>query len=426
MLASEYDLACETVYKKSFPQEEEGYKFVKNIREETRNNIDDPNDLKSKEEISKAIPDHDVLCAGFPCQPFSKSGAQHGAKDQTRGTLFHDIIQIVEAKKPSYLFLENVRNLAGPRHENTWNTIVRLIKAAGYVIHEEPLIFSPHLLSKNRGGAPQVRDRVYILAIRQDIDSHEERLRKITKFNKQLRAKKFKNPDTWEIRDHIYPDQKIPNLNDYFLNSEDERYLEAWNDLVENLQQDDLPGFPFWAFAFQQESDPNSDDPKWKKDFLVKNRKFYIDNKSFIDRWLKKYKVLKFPHSRQKFEWQARKHHPKRINPHGNRTVKDLVCQLRPSGIRVKPPSYLPALVAITQTSVIGPEARECTSSSKRYRKLTPVEAGVLQGIPKRIYKRGVRSMSAVVPDKDAYKQLGNAVNVKLVREVARYLLGQK
>ncbi len=426
VLACEHDATCNTVYEASFPQKQEGYEFVENIRSITRNNPDDPNDLKTELEISDAIPEHDVLCAGFPCQPFSKSGAQEGTRDQTRGTLFHDIFQIVEAKKPPYLFLENVRNLAGPRHQDTWETIVGLIQGAGYAMHDEPLIFSPHLLSKKRGGAPQVRDRVYILAIHESVSGHTERLKKIIKFNEQLRSKKFKNPDTWSIRGHLYPDEKIPNLTDYLLNAEDEKYLEAWNDLVENLEQDDLPGFPIWAFAFLQEPDLDGDLPDWKKDFLKKNRRFYIDNKAFIDSWLQTHQVLEFPHSRQKFEWQARKHHPKRINPHGNRTVKDLVCQLRPSGIRVKPPSYLPALVAITQTSVIGPEARESSPESKRYRKLTPVEAGVLQGIPKRVFKRSARTKHAVVSDKDAYKQLGNAINVKLVREVARYLLGQK
>ena len=72
------------------------------------------------------VPPHDVLAAGFPCQPFSKSGYQRGM-DEARGTLFWNIARILEERTPAVVLLENVRNIAGPRHTHEWDVIIQTL-----------------------------------------------------------------------------------------------------------------------------------------------------------------------------------------------------------------------------------------------------------------------------------------------------------
>lgn len=419
VLACEMDENCRRVYAATFPDLDPKH-FIANIRTMTRRDIEDENSLLADHQIDKLIPNHDLLCAGFPCQPFSKSGQQKGFGDQTRGTLFFDILQIIRAKKPKFLFLENVRNLAGPRHTDTWEMIIGSLREEGYVVSDEPLVLSPHLLPHEMGGAPQVRERVFILAIKADRSTKsgaESVISRIYDIGKQIRNKELFNPDLWRITDFLDSDSAINNVERYFISDDEEMYLQAWDYLVRQIQSDTLPGFPIWAFAFTAEPELNDDMADWETDFRIKNSRFYNENRGFIDDWMQRQwgrkglKMSQFPVSRQKFEWQARKQHPGRKA----RRLSDLVVQFRPSGIRVKPPTYLPALVAITQTSVIGPDLRD---GGDRYRKLTPVEASRLQRIPDNVYSHGI------VDDAAAYKQLGNAVNAGLIEAIGSMLLG--
>lgn len=402
VLACEIDDACRQVYRATFRDLADD-RIVSDIRTITRGA--DGSD-RAIEEIAASVPDHEVLCAGFPCQPFSKSGFQMGVLDQTRGTLFFDIMSIVLAKRPRFVILENVRNLAGPRHRDTWSTITASLRSAGYRVSEEPVVFSPHLLPPELGGAPQVRDRVFVLAeyVGEGASILELSMPPLV----DRRPVEGWDPDEWIVEDVLDSDDEIRDIQRYELRPDEHAWLDAWQAFIQTIPDDHLPGFPIWVDAFVENPRIPRDTPKWKADFLAKNAAFYSQHRRIIDRWLQqrwgddRTTVLDFPPSRRKFEWQARKAQPS----HSDRDLWKLVIHLRPSGIRVKPPTYLPALVAITQTSVIG----------ARRRRITPREAARLQGLPDDVFER------AEVDDATAYRQLGNAVSVGAVQWAARAL----
>ena len=110
----------------------------------------------TKESTKNYIPDSfDVLCAGFPCQPFSISGKQKGFED-TRGTLFFDICSIVSAKRPRVIFLENVKHLVHHDEGNTLKTILTKLKDLGYNV-------TWRVLNGSDYGVPQNRERIIIV-----------------------------------------------------------------------------------------------------------------------------------------------------------------------------------------------------------------------------------------------------------------------
>ncbi len=83
--------------------------------------------------------------------------------DEARGTLFWNIARILEDRTPAVVLLENVRNIAGPRHTHEWDVIIQTLREIGYRVSSTPSVFSPHFLPPSLGGTPQVRDRVFIL-----------------------------------------------------------------------------------------------------------------------------------------------------------------------------------------------------------------------------------------------------------------------
>ncbi|MCC9261176.1 MAG: DNA cytosine methyltransferase [Methanobrevibacter woesei] len=109
----------------------------------------------------KDIPDHDILLAGFPCQPFSQAGLHKGFED-TRGTLFFDIARILKAKRPKAFMLENVKQLRGHDKGNTLKVILSVLDELNYYVP------NPQILNAYHFGVPQNRERIIIVGFNKD------------------------------------------------------------------------------------------------------------------------------------------------------------------------------------------------------------------------------------------------------------------
>ena len=143
--------------------------------------------------------------------------------------------------------------------------------------------------------------------------------------------------------------------------------------------------------------------PDWKKRFVDKNREFYISHKDFIDEWIQRYDMTSRIKLYQKFEWNC------------GEDVKDMhdaIIQIRQSGIRCKRTTFFPSLVAIVNTPIIWDHSKGA------YRHITPREAANLQNFDQRYKFAGT--------DKQIYQQLGNSVNVRVLKILCKNLFGLK
>ena len=146
VFTSEKDLAARTVYSQNFNESLEGI---------------DTDISKVGESIPVGFPAHDLLLAGFPCQPFSHAGLRKGF-DDIRGTLFFSIASIVEARRPKVLLLENVRGLKGHDQGFTFRKIKETLEGLGYV-------FNAKVLNARDFGLPQNRNRLFMVCLRDDL-----------------------------------------------------------------------------------------------------------------------------------------------------------------------------------------------------------------------------------------------------------------
>lgn len=383
------------------------------------------------------IPKHDILCGGFPCQPFSQAGKRLGFTED-RGNLFSNIMDILVYHKPQYVILENVQNLKNHDDGNTWKVIKETLSEL-YDVKES--ILSPHQF-----GTPQHRFRIYIVGILKSED-----------ITQPLENFEFPLPQKHECDIRKIIDESATEF--MHLREDTRNHLIIWQEFLDELYKHGgkLPTFPIWAMEFgagydYEEKAPafqsikqlnytkgkfgiivngSSKDeclsflpnyartnksvvfPAWKIQFIKRNRAFYEDNKIWLDLWLPK--IKQFENSHQKFEWNC--------GNEENPTIFNKIVQFRPSGIRVKKPTYSPALVLTTTQIPIFPWVnlpKESLANGEELkgRYMTKDEAASLQGMQR------LKKYPETIPA--AFKAFGNAVNVDLVKIIAEKLINHE
>lgn len=178
VLTSEWNAFSARTYRANWYCDEQEHVFNADIRELTLSDQDDNSEDQAYAHIDSHIPDHDVLLAGFPCQPFSIAGVskknslgrKHGFEDSTQGTLFFDVCRVLRAKQPGVFVLENVKNLKSHDKGNTFRVIMQTLDELGYDVADAGVtgVADPKIID-GQHFLPQHRERIVLVGFRRDL-----------------------------------------------------------------------------------------------------------------------------------------------------------------------------------------------------------------------------------------------------------------
>lgn len=398
------------------------------LRKLYRQNFPHGPDIKGDIRASKKqVPPHDVLCAGFPCQPFSKSGTQAGLDDETSGTLFHEILDVLRRHRPRYVILENVGNFERHDEGRTWRIVKSSLRGLGYYVSatEHRVSGGEGLLSPHHLGFPHHRERFFAVASHTGVPKDIFPPRDRTAVTSMKRV--VQSGDELTERDR----RETPIVEQH------RRCIEHWNAFLKALPEErvELPSFPIWGDEIDADY-PYEDMtpwaqvlsagkgaapkkgtevtlenfqalpsyarsqvghfPQWKVRFIKANRTWLSSIKSELPSdWV--LGLRSFPPSLRKLEWNCKGE---------DRDLWKHILQFRPSGLRVKRYRNCPSLVAMTSTQIpiLGPVRRH----------LSRVEGLRLQGFPSAFFVPDSRTAT--------FRALGNAVHVGVVYRIAARL----
>ncbi|MBR7777945.1 DNA cytosine methyltransferase [Undibacterium rugosum] len=360
------------------------------------------------------VPAHDILCAGFPCQPFSLAGKKKGAKCPESGRLIDHVVRIADYHKPQFVLLENVPNVLTIENGTFWDYVRNSFERIGYRIDYR--VISPVDL-----GIPQNRKRVFILGTRSDINAESfkwpsasdegivrvslEEVLDNTLDHKKLESKKSDILALWQ--------ELLNGLNIATLCSVSIVAPEFGATYPENFSKLSLRELKHYKGAYGQSLEhchtwaellalmpsyvqKGKQIPQWMLKSIRFSRNLYQANENFCDQWAKK--LSKINNSWQILEWRG---------AHVKHVIKDHIVQFRASGIRILKADIAPSLIAMTPTQI------PIIPSESRY--VSKHEAAKLQ------YLHTLKKL----PEKNnaAFKALGNAVNAKIIELIGKNLI---
>lgn len=361
----------------------------------------------------KNIPKHDILCAGFPCQPFSKAGNLNGFDHKVAGKMFFYLLEIIRYHKPKYLFLENVPNLLSHNKGKTWQFMKKQIAKLKYDIDHK-------VLSPVDYNIPQTRDRLYIVAKKDNLNDFiwPEKIEKKADLKKYLVKKPKKKRKLTKCRAKILTFwknflKKIPkgtylpnplwtmefgatypyeNSTPYSTKLDKLRKCKgSFGKSLSQLSKDEIyDSLPKYARLKVKKF------PSWKINMIKRSRMFYEENKKWLDKMMSEFINLEY-HSHQKLEWNCQ---GEEFN------LRKKIVTFRGSGVRIRRSTNAPTLVSATASQV------PYLPWKKRY--LSYEESLKIQGFQGlKSYPTGSERFNMTI---------GNAVNVGVVSRIAKNL----
>ncbi|KTS74276.1 DNA cytosine methyltransferase [Pantoea stewartii] len=366
-------------------------------------------DIKQVDE--KSIPSHDILCAGFPCQPFSLAGKKKGQTCPESGQLINEVVRIAAHHKPRYIVLENVPNIITIDQGSFWRYINFEFSSIGYSLHHR-------VLSPVDIGVPQNRHRVFIIACRDESDTYKlswpeqssecVSLENILDHDGTFRALEPSKVNLLAHWQRLLQKLNIIDLHAISITAPEfganypkdfsriilkelRKYKGAYGQSLEDCRtwKEALSKLPSYVRKNRQV-------PDWISSSVDFSRNLYAKNSIVADEW-----VIDLPrhnNSWQILEWRGDKK---------NLTINDHLVQFRASGIRIFRKDVAPSLISMTPTQV------PVIPWLGRY--ISVREAAKLQNLHHLSCLPGNNSA--------AFKAFGNAVNAKIVSMVVSKLI---